>query len=176
MDLIADFRKQSVFEKRKKEISDRAGSFPLTCFPTSIWEVTLYKAWTEIVSTLIMDMDTLKSSLNNFAKACNAEEVILFEKSTFLLTCHYSSKPINDDQRFEKISHIIKKFKLSCINTKSQFQSMVIKTKNFMTYLEEFTKSTYIMIIINDKSVNLELLTLNIDLSRKAFESIISSQ
>ena len=44
---------------------------------------------------------------------------------------------------------------------------MVIKTKDFTTYLDEFTKSTYVMIIINDKSVNLELLTLNIELSRK---------
>jgi len=50
---------------------------------------------------------------------------------------------------------------------------MIIKTKNFTTYLEEFTKSTYIMIIINDKSVNLELLSLNIDISRKTFEGIM---
>lgn len=99
MDLIAEHRKQSVFEKRKKEIMERAGKFQLTCFPTSIWEVTLYKAWTEIVSTLIIDMDSLKSSLANFGQACNAEEVILFEKSTFLLTCHYSNKPSSDDQR-----------------------------------------------------------------------------
>jgi len=175
MDLIAEHRKQIVFEKRKKEVSDRAGKFTVTCFPTSIWEVTLYKAWTEIVSTIIMDMDTLKAALANFAEACGAEEVILFEKSTFLLTCHHSNKPINDDQRFEKISHIIKKFKLSCINTKSQFQSMVIKTKNFTTYLEEFTKSTYVMIIINDKSVNLGLLSLNIDISKKKFEAIIGN-
>ena len=50
---------------------------------------------------------------------------------------------------------------------------MIIKTKNFTTYLEEFTKSTYIMIIINDKSVNLELLSLNIEISRKTFEGIM---
>jgi hypothetical protein len=50
---------------------------------------------------------------------------------------------------------------------------MIIKTKNFTTYLEEFTKSTYVMIIINDKSVNLELLSLNIDISRKTFEGIM---
>jgi len=50
---------------------------------------------------------------------------------------------------------------------------MIIKTKNFITYLEVFTKSTYIMIIINDKSVNLELLSLNIDISRKTFEGIL---
>jgi Ras-related GTP-binding protein A/B len=99
MDLIAEHRKQIVFEKRKKEVMERAGNFGVVCFPTSIWEVTLYKAWTEIVSTLILDMDSLKSSLANFGQACNAEEVILFEKSTFLLTCHYSNKPSNDDQR-----------------------------------------------------------------------------
>jgi len=52
---------------------------------------------------------------------------------------------------------------------------MVIKTKDFTTYLDEFTKSTYVMIIINDKSVNLELLTLNIELSRKIFEGIMGS-
>ena len=78
--------------------------------------------------------------------------------------------------RFEKISHIIKTFKLSCINTKSHFQSMHIKTKNFSTYLEEFNRSTYIMIIINDKSVNNELLKLNIDLSRSIFEDIINNE
>ena len=99
MDLIADHRRQAVFEKRKKEVQERARKFSVTCFPTSIWEVSLYKAWTEIVSTLIMDMDTLKGALTNFAEACNAEEVILFEKSTFLLTCHYSKKTISDDQR-----------------------------------------------------------------------------
>lgn len=53
---------------------------------------------------------------------------------------------------------------------------MLIKTKNFSTYLEEFTKSTYIMIIINDKSVNNELLRLNINLGRSNFEDIINNQ
>jgi Ras-related GTP-binding protein A/B len=101
MDLIAEHRKLAVLDKRVKEINERAGSFTkdIKCFPTSIWEVSLYKAWTSIVSTLIMDMDTLKGALTNFAEACNAEEVILFEKSTFLLTCHYSKKTISDDQR-----------------------------------------------------------------------------
>jgi Ras-related GTP-binding protein A/B len=175
MDLVADHRKQIVFEKRQKEIKERSINFSVKCFPTSIWEVTLYKAWTDIVSTLIMDMDSLKSGLVNFSSACNADEVILFEKSTFLLTCFHSKNNISDDQRFEKISHIIKKFKLSCINNKAQFQSLVIKTKGFTTYLEEFTKSTYIMITLQDKNVNLNLLKLNIDLAKGKMEEIIFS-
>lgn len=176
MDLVSDLRKQSVYEKRKYEIVERSLKFKVKCYPTSIWEVSLYKAWTDIVSTLIIDMESLKASLVNFTEACNAEEVILFEKSTFLLTCYHSKKKSQiDDQRFEKISHIIKKFKLSCLNNKSQFQSLVIKNKNFTIYLDEYTKSTYIMIILQDLSVNLNLLKMNIELSKGKIEEIISS-
>ena len=175
MDLVPENKKQSVYEKRQKEISDRVKNFPLKCFATSIWEFSLYKAWTDIVSSLVIDMDLLKNSLNKFAEACNADEVILFEKSTFLLTCHYSDKIISDDQRFEKISHIIKKFKLSCINSKLQFQAMTIKTKNFTTYLNEFTKSTYIMMIFDKSNADIEeLVKINIDLAKHAFESVIN--
>jgi Ras-related GTP-binding protein A/B len=174
MDLISDKRKKEVYEKRQKEIAERCKNFPLKCFPTSIWEFSLYKAWTEIVSSLVMDMNLLKSSLNKLAEACSAEEVILFEKSSFLLTCHYAVKENPDDQRFEKISHIIKKFKLSCLNSKSHFDGITIKTKHYTFYLKEFTKSTYIMMIFeNDNSNIQELVKLNLDISKKAFESII---
>ena len=111
MDLVPEGKRQSLFEKRKAQLQSKAGNFTITAFPTSIWEITLYKAWTEIVASLTSNMPKLKESLANFAAACGAEEVILFEKNTFLLTCSYTSKEISDDQRFEKISHIIKKFK-----------------------------------------------------------------
>lgn len=174
MDLVPEGKRQSLFEKRKAQLQSKAGNFTITAFPTSIWEITLYKAWTEIVASLTSNMPKLKESLANFAAACGAEEVILFEKNTFLLTCSYTSKEISDDQRFEKISHIIKKFKLSCMTTHAKFQSMIIQTKNFTTYLDEFTKSTYIMVISNDKNVNLELLKLNATLCKKKFEELIN--
>jgi Ras-related GTP-binding protein A/B len=174
MDTVPDNRKKAVYEKRCKEIADRVRNFPLKCFATSIWEFSLYKAWTEIVSSLVMDMNLLKNCLDKLAEACCAEEVILFEKSTFLLTCHFSAKDNPDDQRFEKISHIIKKFKLSCLNSKSNFNAMTIRTKNFTTYLNEFTKSTYVMMIFDNSHSNIqELVKLNLEISKKAFESII---
>ena len=174
MDKVAESRRLLVYEKRQKEITDRVKNFPLKCFATSIWEFSLYKAWTEIVSSLVIDMDLLKSSLNKLAEACNAEEVILFEKSTFLLTCHHSNKENLDDQRFEKISHIIKKFKLSCLNTKSQFVGITIKSHHLTFIVNEFTKSTYVMMIFDNSNSEVnELVKLNIDISKKCFESII---
>lgn len=102
MDLVPNSKKQIIFEKRKNEILNLSGNIfnNVICLPTSIWEVTLYKAWTDIVSSLIGNGDVLKSSLEKFASSINADEVMLFEKSTFLLTSHYASKTINDDQRY----------------------------------------------------------------------------
>ena len=171
MDLIKEQNKQKeIFEMKKKELESKSKNFEIKCFATSIWESSLYKAWTEIVASLTHNLSSIQESLKNYAIACNAEEVILFEKNTFLLTCSYSNKKIQDEQRFEKISHIIKKFKLSCMTMSSNFKSMIIQTRNFTTYLDKFTKSTYIMVIISDKSPNLELLKLNTKLCRKKFE------
>ena len=100
MDLIEKSRRQKIFEIRKKEIEDRSKNYQVQCFATSIWEISLYKAWTEIASTLITNKDKLKNSLDKLGEACNAEEVILFEKSTFLVTCHYSHNLLTDEQRY----------------------------------------------------------------------------
>ena len=174
MDLVREGRKEQLFEKRKAQLEEKAGNFKVTAFPTSIWEVTLYKAWTEIVASLTYNMDKLKDSLTKYVRACRAEEVILFEKDTFLLICYQSNKEVADDQRFEKISHIIKKFKLSCMTAQARFRSIFIQTKNLTIYLDEFTQSTCIMVIASDRNVNVELLRLNAKLSRDTFEEIIN--
>ena len=176
MDLVTENKKKEIFEKRKSQLESKAGNFKIQCFPTSIWEVTLYKAWTSIVGELTMNIKSIKESLKKFSQICCVEEIILFEKNTFLLTCSYTDKEISDDQRFEKISHIIKKFKLSCMTTNSRFESMVIQTRNYTTYLDEFTNSTYIMVIINSKNVNLELIKLNVALCRKTFEEKLNGK
>ena len=176
MDLVSENKRVEIFNKRKNQLEQKAGNFKIQCFPTSIWEVTLYKAWTSIVGELTMNIKSIKESLKKFSQICCVEEIILFEKNTFLLTCSYTDKEISDDQRFEKISHIIKKFKLSCMTTNSRFESMIIQTRNYTTYLDEFTSSTYIMVIINSKNTNLELIKLNVALCRKTFEEKLNGK
>ena len=83
---------------------------------------------------------------------------------------------MKDEQRFEKISHIIKKFKLSCMSTNSNFQAMILNTKNFSAYLDELTSSTYIMAILNNRNVNFELLKLNTALAKQKFEEKLNGK
>jgi Ras-related GTP-binding protein A/B len=87
------------------------------CLKTSIWDETLYKAWSNIVAIMLPNRNQLHQSLKQICTALNANEVVLFEKSTFLVISNYHAAEHADIHRFEKISNIIKQFKLSCIKT-----------------------------------------------------------
>ena len=62
----------------------------MKCFPTSIWDETLYRAWSDIVYSLIPNVDVLKSQLDDFRSICGADEIVLFERATFLVISHIS--------------------------------------------------------------------------------------
>jgi len=51
---------------------------------------------------------TLEKNLQQFSETMNADEVVLFERSTFLVISHYEGRKHEDVDRFEKISNIIK--------------------------------------------------------------------
>ena len=60
--------------------------------------------------------------------------------------------------RFEKISNIIKQFKLSCSKLAASFQSMEIRNYSFSAFIDIFTPNTYVMVIVSDPSIRKYLL------------------
>jgi Ras-related GTP-binding protein A/B len=106
----------------------------MKCFATSIWDETLYRAWSAIVYSLIPNVKILEQQLNDFCTICNADEIVLFEKATFLVISHISKleETKYDSHRFERISNIIKQFKLSCSKTLSQFQGMEVRNQQYV--------------------------------------------
>jgi Ras-related GTP-binding protein A/B len=52
---------------------------------------------------------------------------------------------------------------------------MVVKNQKFSAYVEGFTTSTYVMIVVSDKSVEQEVIAMNIKASREYFESLVKS-
>ena len=157
------------------KIVERTKGFEVDCFKTSIWDETLYKAWSQIVYFLLPNVKTLEKNLQQFCETINADEVVLFERSTFLVISHHDAKGHEDIHRFEKISNIIKQFKLSCIKTSFQFQSMVVRNQKFTAFIDEFTSSTYIMVIVSDPDIEQEAIALNIKATRDYFEGIVSN-
>lgn len=152
----------------------------------------LFQAWSSIVYQLIPNVNQIETNLSNFAQIIDADEVLLFERATFLVrkpweetekhydkTCqwfklievimhthsmsdafmcfqvisHCERKPHQDLHRFEKISNIIKQFKLSCSKLAASFQSMEVRNSFFAAFIDIFTSNTYVMVIMSDPTI-----------------------
>jgi Ras-related GTP-binding protein A/B len=203
MDLVTEEDRASIFDERRQLIEDSCiscGVQHFQCFGTSIWDETLYKAWSEIVTNLIPNLSLLETHLNNFCRSCDADEVVLFERATFLVIAqaraessenskdctdedkkeqdaivhqHISRTPHFDTHRFEKISNIVKQFKLSCGKAQSQFEGMQVRNSRFAAYIDNFTANTVVMVIVSDPAVHAQATILNIQNARNLFEKFI---
>jgi len=174
MDLIQEDQREMIFSERQAELHRRSIPLDVTCFATSIWDETLYKAWSSIVISLIPNVTTLKTHLDSFANIMDADEVVLFERATFLVIANVSdpSTSNRDPHRFEKISNIIKQFKLSCSKSTAQFQNMEVRNENFAAYIDYFTTNTYVMVVMSDASIPSAATVVNIHNARKHFEKL----
>jgi len=175
MDLVPSDQREQVFKTRQQELVNISNPMSIICFRTSIWDETLYKAWSSIVYSLIPNIKSLEANLNKFCEICEADEVVLFEKATFLVISHSTRKTHKDDHRFEKISTIIKQFKLSCSKSQAQFQSMEVRNSLFSAFIDAFTTNTYIMVIMSDQTIQSAATLINISLARSHFERFVQN-
>nr|XP_033705348.1 ras-related GTP-binding protein B isoform X3 [Tursiops truncatus] len=85
MDLVQEDQRDLIFKEREEDLRRLSRPLECSCFRTSIWDETLYKAWSSIVYQLIPNVQQLEMNLRNFAEIIEADEVLLFERATFLL-------------------------------------------------------------------------------------------
>ena len=95
---------------------------PTQLFGTSIWDETLYlvlfqcvydcQAWSNVIQSLVPDAQKLRHQLKVLANIMEVDEVVLFERNTFLVIASSTNNSFLDPNRFEKISNTIKQFKL----------------------------------------------------------------
>jgi Ras-related GTP-binding protein A/B len=178
IDKLLDNQKNPVFSKIKEifekvEIKDNSKSIYL---PTSIFDISLYKAMSNIYSDLIPKMDKIKELLKKLVTASLADEAVLLEKNTLIKICSFNEKEFKDYERFEKISELIKKFKNTCRLGSISFKDIFIKTINNIIYIDEFENSTYIIIAFQNLKTTLELVKINIEICKKTFKEIIEDE
>ncbi|CAD7937840.1 unnamed protein product [Amoebophrya sp. A25] len=173
MDLVPEPHRASVYDRYKKQIDTIVGNdLKMTSFPTSIWDETLFKAWSRIVYSLIPNVHILEKQLQHFCEVCEADEVVLFEKATFVVISASTRKEMADAHRFEKISNIVKQFKLSCGKAGSSFKRLTVQNSSFTAFIERFTHNTCIMLIVSDQTMHPAAAMTNIDVARKHFEKL----
>ncbi|XP_028404561.1 ras-related GTP-binding protein A-like [Dendronephthya gigantea] len=172
MDLVPDDQRDEIFNERQDDLKRLSKPLECTCFRTSIWDETLYKAWSSIVYQLIPNVTELEDNLSKFADIIDGDEVLLFERATFLVISHCQRKEHKDVHRFEKISNIIKQFKLSCSKLHAHFQSMEVRNSGFAAFIDVFTANTYVMVIMSDSTISSAATLINIHNARRHFEKL----
>ncbi|OAT04770.1 small monomeric GTPase [Blastomyces gilchristii SLH14081] len=184
LDLIQTEHRRRIYEERSSLIRARSGSFAIDTFGSSIWDQSLYKAWAGIVHKLIPNLSVIERFLQAFAEKIDAEEIILFERSTFLTVTSVASEvgrlnPIFD--RHERLSNIMKAFKhCAARNThttpaSASFLVMHTKTPQFNVFLGRFTDNTYIFVVVPPGEAAYNCAVLNTMLAREAFPKASTS-
>eukprot|EP01022_Parablepharisma_sp_SALTPOND_P016049 TRINITY_DN2312_c0_g1_i1.p1 TRINITY_DN2312_c0_g1~~TRINITY_DN2312_c0_g1_i1.p1 ORF type:complete len:268 (+),score=4.69 TRINITY_DN2312_c0_g1_i1:421-1224(+) len=175
MDLIPKKDQEKIFEERKAQVIEKAEMFSVEVFSTSIWNETLYQVWSKITHCLIPKIELIEDGLKQLCKIVAGHEVVLFEKSTFLEIAHAQMKESKDPHRYEKISNVIKRFKLSFFGTRYTFQEMSVSNSKFKVHLFDFTKSTVLMVVTLNHNVEEAVLKLNVTALIPYYEKIVAA-
>ncbi|KAA0153002.1 hypothetical protein FNF27_00013 [Cafeteria roenbergensis] len=173
MDVVPPERRKVVFHAKESEIISRSRGLDTRCYPTSIWDETLYKAWSSIVYALVPNVEALGLALSGLADACDADEVVLFEKATFLVVSSRTRRSHRDKHRFEKMSNIVKQLKLACMGSASHLDSVQIANSRFRAILVPLTATTIVMIVTPRPGPAAGLCLLNAAVARPEFDRIL---
>ncbi|AAS53817.1 AFR446Wp [Eremothecium gossypii ATCC 10895] len=172
MDLVQLDKRHELFEIMMSKLQETSAvyGFPdLVGFPTSIWDESLYKAWSKIVCSLIPNMNVYQSNLKKLKQVMDAREIILFEKATFLVVCssNTSMGEALDPKRFEKISNVMKNFKQSSMKLKSSFKTLVL---NDTIYVSEISPNMMCFIVLTKSDDPKDLVLENIKKAKQYFQ------
>ncbi|KAK2042016.1 hypothetical protein LZ31DRAFT_556470 [Colletotrichum somersetense] len=154
--------------------------FDITPFATSIWDQSLYKAWASIIHDLVPNLATIERNLANLGVAIEAEELLLFERTSFLAVSSWTSEegqrnPTED--RLERMSNIMKHFKQTISRftgtprNAEQFVRMEHKAgTRFNLFILKFTTNTYLMVILPPGEARFNSAMLNCQIAIEHFK------
>lgn len=146
--------------------------------PSSIWDQSLYRAWTHVIYFLVPNATVIEGMLQRLAELLDAREMILYERITCLVVTHItrgseSRNPFTD--RFERISSILKTHKHSMsrhtgtMPSEVSFAEMQIKTGAFMFFITRLTENTNLAVIMPSDEASFNAARVNVQLARREF-------
>lgn len=110
---------------------------------TTIFNESLYEAWSNVIHELVPNMPIYKHRIENFCKEIGADEITLFEKQTYLPFISYTKEQVPKNRKRNEItteqlktmSHITVGANMTRTNKKKPM-NFTLKTKNFHLYLQ----------------------------------------
>lgn len=151
-------------------------------FATSIWDQSLYKAWSSIIHDLIPNLAIIEKELGALGQAIEAEELLLYERTSFLVVSTWRSdeaarNPHKD--REERLSNVMKTFKnrlagwSGTSRNSDQFKEVQITLGTLFSYfVMTFTTNTYVQVVLPAGEARLNAAKLNTRIAAAHFERL----
>lgn len=198
MDLIMHNMKESVFNERVRLVRTKttealqnmstAATGPLRMdiqpFATSIWDQSLYKAWSSIIHDLIPNLAIIEKELGALGQAVEAEEILLYERTSFLVVSAWRSDEAGRNphrDREERLSNVMKTFKnrlagwSGTSRNSDQFKEFQLTLGTLFSYVVmTFTTNTYIQLVLPAGEARLNAAKLNTRIAAAHFERLDS--
>lgn len=198
MDLIMHNMKEAVFNERVRLVRTKttealqnmstAATGPLGIdiqpFATSIWDQSLYKAWSSIIHDLIPNLAIIEKELGALGQAVEAEEILLYERTSFLVVSAWRSEEAGRNphrDREERLSNVMKTFKnrlatwSGTSRNSDQFKEFQLTLGSLFSFcLMTFTTNTYIQLVLPPGEARLNAAKLNTRIAAAHFERLDS--
>lgn len=198
MDLIMPNMKEGVFDDRVRLVRTKTSEalqniasligpgakIDIQPFATSIWDQSLYKAWSSIIHDLIPNLAIIEKELSALGQAIEAEEIFLYERTSFLVVSTWKSdeaarNPHRD--REERLSNVMKTFKNRLASwsgtsrNSDQFKEFQLTLGTLFSFvIMTFTTNTYIQLVLPPGEARLNTAKLNARIAAAAFERLDS--
>lgn len=188
MDLVSTQRRDDIFRERSEHIRSISvdegfggdtGGKEVEFWPTSIWDQSLYKAWTRVIYFLVPNAGVIEGLLRQLADVIEAHELILYERTTCLMVTHisrpYESEGNKNHDRFERLSVLLKTHKHSIAKHtgmpagSANFAELQIKMANCMFLITRLTENTNLAVIMPSGEALFNAARINIALAREKF-------
>ncbi|GAA5933186.1 Rag GTPase GTR1 [Sporobolomyces koalae] len=163
MDLVPLEQQATKFQEFEREVGTKARESGwkggIKIMATSIWNETLYRAWSIVVSHLMPSLSLLRHHLETYLTLTGSLELVLFERTTFLVISSVTKRHEDmtaserelvqrwEERRFERVSTMVKGFKGSCNKLNLPFSSLTLSSSHYTTHLDSLTPETYLLII-----------------------------
>lgn len=183
MDLVPMDKKEKIFQEAANAVRATCNEEGFTSeqidfSSTTIWDQSLYRAWTKVIYYLVPNAAVIENMLGKLTEMLDARELILYERTTCLVVTHVSrgdekKNPFGD--RFERISSILKQHKHSMAKhtgmmaSEAAFAEMQVKTKSFMLFITQLTENTNLAVIMPSDEGALNTARANVQLAKKEF-------
>jgi Ras-related GTP-binding protein A/B len=192
MDLVVPSAREAMYDDRVRLVRQKTTEYAhsmkqaleepidLVPFATSIWDQSLYKAWASIIHDLVPNLSVIERNLADLGQAIEAEELLLFERTSFLAVSSWTSReghrnPTED--RLERMSNIMKHFKQSISRftgtprNAEQFIRMEHKAgMRFSLFILKFTTNTYLMVVLPPGEARFNAALLNCQIAIQHFK------